>query len=96
MKTTMYSVLGPLSLSDFFATPRTVASQAPLSLGLPRQEYWSGLPFPPPPEDLPDPEIKPASPALHVDSSPLIHLGRPITCHSYCQLRYKDAEKQRS
>ena len=30
----------------FFTTPRTVASQAPLSMGFPRQEYWSGLPFP--------------------------------------------------
>ena len=49
------------------ATPRTVARQArPLSMGLPRQEYWSGLPFPPP-GDLPDPgtELRAlASPAL--------------------------------
>ena len=44
-------------------TPRTVAPQAPLSMGLSRQEYWSGgLPFPPS-GDLPDPEIKLASPA---------------------------------
>ena len=35
--------------------------QFPLSVGFPRQEYWSGLPFPSP-EDLPDPEIKPLSP----------------------------------
>ena len=40
-----------------------VARQAPLSMGFPRQEYWSGLPFPTP-EDLPNPEIKPVSPAL--------------------------------
>ena len=46
----------------FFATPWTVACQAPLSMGLPRQEYWSGLPFLSP-RDLPDPGIKPASPA---------------------------------
>ena len=39
----------------------TVARQAPLSMGFSRQEYWSGLPYPPP-EDLPDPGIKPASP----------------------------------
>ena len=45
----------------------TVASQAPLSMGFPRQEYWSGLPFLFP-EDLSDPEIEPASPALQVDS----------------------------
>ena len=44
----------------FFATPWTVARQAPLSMGFPRQEYWSGLPFPPP-ADLPDPGIEPAS-----------------------------------
>ena len=37
--------------------------QVPLSMGFPRKEYWSGLPFPPP-EDLPDPGIKPESPAL--------------------------------
>ena len=42
-------------------TPWTLAHQAPLSTGLSRQEYWSGLPLPPP-GDLPDPEIKPASP----------------------------------
>ena len=39
------------------ATPWTVAHQAPQSMGLPRQEYWSGLPFPSP-GDLPDPGIK--------------------------------------
>ena len=43
--------------------PWTVAHQAPLSMGFSRQEYWSGLPCPPP-GDLPSPEIKPASPAL--------------------------------
>ena len=43
-------------------TPRTVACQAPLSVRFPRQEYWNGLPFPPP-GDLPDPRIKPVSPA---------------------------------
>ena len=38
----------------------------------PRQEYWDGLPFPSP-GDLPDPGIKPVSPALEVDSLPLSH-----------------------
>ena len=47
-----------------FATLWTVAHQAPLSMGLPRQESWSGLPFPPP-EDPPDPGIETPSPALH-------------------------------
>ena len=41
---------------------RTIATN-PLSLGLSRQEYWSGLPFPSP-GDLPNPEIEPTSPAL--------------------------------
>ena len=44
----------------FFLTPQIVALQPPLSVGFPRQEYWSGLPFPPP-GDLPDPGIKPTS-----------------------------------
>ena len=43
-----------------FVTPWTVAHQAPLSMGFPRQEYWSEFPFPPP-EDLPDPRIEPKS-----------------------------------
>ena len=46
-----------------FVTPRTVSSQAPLSMGFPRQKYWSGLPFPSP-GDLPDLGIKSVSTAL--------------------------------
>ena len=46
-----------------FATPGTVAYQAPRSMGFSRQEYWSGLPFPSP-GDLPDQGIEPGSPAL--------------------------------
>ena len=45
------------------ATPWTIAHQAPLFIGYPRQEYWSELPFPSP-WDFPDPEIKPTCPAL--------------------------------
>ena len=45
----------------------TVAHLAPLSMGFFRQEYWSGLSFPPP-GDLPDPGIKPTSSALEADS----------------------------
>ena len=52
-----------LSRVRLFATPWTVAHQAPLSMGFPRQEYWSGLSFPPPGE-IPDPRIEPASRAL--------------------------------
>ena len=44
-------------------TPCTVAFQAPLSMGFPKQEYWSGLPSPSP-GDLPNPGIEPMSPAL--------------------------------
>ena len=49
-----------LQLCPFFVIPWTVARKAPLSMGFSRQGYWSGLPFPPP-GDLPDPRIKPAS-----------------------------------
>ena len=50
-------------MPDSFGALWTVARQAPLSMGFPRQEYWSGLPFPSP-GDLPDPGIKSMSPAL--------------------------------
>ena len=56
-------------LCPTLATPWTVAHQAPLSMGFSRQEYWSGLPFPSS-RDLPDPGIKPGSPALQADSLP--------------------------
>ena len=42
---------------QFFVTPQTIARQPPLSTGFSRQEYWSGLPYPPP-GDLPDPGIE--------------------------------------
>ena len=61
-------------MSDSFVTPWTVAHQAPLSMGFPRQEYWNGLPFLSP-GDLPNPGIEPASPARQADSLPLSHLG---------------------
>ena len=49
-----------LQLCPTFATPWTVAHQTPLSMGFSRQEYWSGLPCPPP-GDLPNPGIEPMS-----------------------------------
>ena len=55
------------SQAQLFATPWTVAH--PLSMGFSRQEYWSGMPFPSP-GDLPNPGIKPSSPALQADSLP--------------------------
>ena len=56
-------VVQSLSRVQLSATQWTIAHQALLSMGFPRQEYWSGLPFPSP-GDLPDPEIKPGSQAL--------------------------------
>ena len=56
-----------LSRVQLFVTPWTVASQAPPSMGFPRQEYWDGIPFSSP-GDLPDPGIEPISPALVADS----------------------------
>ena len=55
------------SRDPLFATPWTIACQAPLSMEFSRQEYWSGLPFPTP-GDLPNPGIEPRSPALQADS----------------------------
>ena len=59
----MLRLFSPSVMSDSFAAPRTAACQAPLSTGSPRQEYWSGWPFPSP-GDLPHPGIKSTSPAL--------------------------------
>ena len=56
-----------LSRVQLFATPWTVAHQAPPSMGFSRQEYWSGLPFASP-GDLPDPGIEPRFPALQADA----------------------------
>ena len=58
-----------LSRVRLFATPWTIAQQAPPSMELSRQEYWSGLPFPSP-GDLPHPGIEPGSPALQADALP--------------------------
>ena len=72
-------VLSHFSRVRLFATPWTVARQAPLSMGFSRPEYWSGLPCPPP-GDLPDSGMEPVSPvapALHADSLPLSHRGSP-------------------
>ena len=57
--------------------PWTITCQAPPSLAFSGEEYWSGLPFPSP-GDLPNPEIKPMSSALQVDSLPLSLLGSPL------------------
>ena len=59
-------------MSNSFETPCTIAQQAPLSMGIPRQGYWSGQLFPSA-GDLPNPGIEPMTPALQVDSLPLSH-----------------------
>ena len=63
----LYREVKSLSRVRLFATPWTVAYQAPPSMGFSKQEYWSVLPFPSP-EDLPDPGIKPGSPTFQADA----------------------------
>ena len=66
-----------LSHVRLFVTPWTVAHQAPLSMGFPRQEYWSGLPFPSP-GHLPDPGIKAMSFALSGGFFTIGPPGKPL------------------
>ena len=66
-------------LCSTLATPWTVSHQVPLSMGFSRQDYWNGLRLPSP-GDLPNPGIKPWSPALQANSLPT-ELGR--TWHWY-------------
>ena len=75
-------ILSCFSRVRLFATPWTVACQAPLSMGFPRQEYWSGLPYPPP-RDLSDTGTKPSlmSPAL---------AGRFFMTSTTCKALYID------
>ena len=71
-----------LSRVQLFATPWTVAHQAPPSMGFSRQEYWSGLPFPTPGE-LSDPGMEPtslASPALAGGFFTTEPSGQPLKC----------------
>jgi len=75
------AMLSHLSHVQLFATLWTVAHQAPLFMGFFRQEYWSGLPCPPP-GDLPDPEIEPVFLCLlrwQAGSLPLVALDRWFT-----------------
>ena len=74
-----------------FATPWTVACQAPLCVGVSRQEYWSRLPFPSP-WCLPDSGVEPWFPALRADSLLSEPPGKPDlslnTFPTFCQLRH--------
>ena len=56
----VFTLLCAKSLQSCPSLRNTMSCQAPLSMGFSRQEYWSGLPCPPP-RDLPDPEVEPAS-----------------------------------
>ena len=67
-----------LSCVWLFVTPWTLAQQAPLSMGFFRQEYWGGLPFPPP-GDLPHQGIECTSPELQADSFPLAPPLAPLS-----------------
>ena len=67
------------------ATPWTVACQIYLSRNFPRHKYWSGLPFPSP-GDLLNPVIKPASPALQVDTLPTEAPWKPGSFLTLCLL----------
>ena len=67
-------------LSPVLCDPLDYSHQAPLSMGFPRQEYWSGLPFPSP-GDLPDPGIEPWSPAFAVGFFTTEPPGKPRQAH---------------
>ena len=71
-RNTMCSVV-----SDSVVTPWTVACQIPFVYGISRQENWNELPFPSP-GGLPDPRIKPKSPALQADTLPSEPPGKPF------------------
>ena len=80
-------LLSHFSCVWLFATLWTVASQSPLSMGFSKQEYWSGLPYSPP-GNLPNPGIRPRSPALQADSLPLSHQGSPVAIHNDYQIEW--------
>ena len=74
-----------LSCVRLFATPWTVAYQAPPSMGFSRQGYWSRLPFPSP-GDLPNPGIELKSPSLEVDALPFEPLEKPYMQSTSCKM----------
>ena len=91
----LYMYVHVLCHVQLFATPWSVAHQAFLSLGFPRQEYWSGLSFPPP-GDLPNPGIEPESPlflALQADALQLSHWKSSGDKECWGALRTQDACK---
>ena len=96
---TIYVCVCILSCVWLFVTPWTLALQAPLPMGFPRQEYWSRLLFPSP-GDLPDPGIELVSllsPALAGDSSPLSHWERLLESiiNQFCKNDYTQTSIQK-
>ena len=83
-------MLSHFSHVQLFSTLWTVNHQAPLSLGFSRQEYWSGLPCPPP-GSLPSPGIKPRSPVWQADSLPAAPPWKP----SHCRSRFNNTRRKR-
>ena len=77
-------LLSLFSRVRLFATPWTTAYQAPLSMGFSRQEYWNGVPCPPP-GDLPDPGIDSESPALGGGFLTTVPSEKPIYHHTFDQ-----------
>ena len=82
-------------MSNSFLTPWIVACQAPLSMGFPRQKYWSGLRFPSP-EQISDPGIEPMSPAWLADSLPLSHQRNPLRCYYFYTCMLNRSENNQS
>ena len=73
-----FSSVQSLSRVWLFATPWTLANQAPPSMGFSRQEYWSGVPLPSA-GDLPDSGIEPRSPTFQAEALPSEPPGKPKT-----------------
>ena len=88
-------IVKSLSCVRLFVTPwTTAASQAPLSMGFSRQEYWSGLPLPSP-GDLPDSGIEPRSPTLQADALPSKPWGKPLES-PIVTLNYSDLDRRQT
>ena len=71
----------------------TTACQASLSMDFSMQEYWSGLPCPPPPGDLPMRGVKPGSPSFQADSLPLNHQGKTDSVWSHLYVESNNQTK---
>ena len=94
----LLAVVKSLSCIWLFVTPRAGAYLAPLSMGFPSQEYWSGLPFLSP-GDLPDPGVKPKYPVLadgFSDSVPLSHQGSPVVLLFLEKKKKEEARPERT